>query len=132
MRLKYRGNGYDLDPVAVDMGEFDTMGTYRGQNCRFAYPRHIPVPQTVSDLRYRGIAYHKTETGAVEAIAPVRRGRSESTQTLVNPRRTLMQEVERIHRDNIERRLQHRLEVAQARGDQDLIHALEREMQEIV
>jgi hypothetical protein len=40
-------------------------------------------------------------------------------------------EVAKVHRQNIERSLQHRIEVAKARGDQNLVNILEREMQQI-
>ncbi|MCL1467992.1 hypothetical protein [Argonema galeatum] len=44
------------------------------------------------------------------------------------------QEVEKtadIHRANLQKRLEHRLEVARTKGDENLIRILEREMQQL-
>lgn len=46
-------------------------------------------------------------------------------------RREELQKTAETHRANIEKRLQHRLEVARAKGDQNLIRLLEAEMQQL-
>lgn len=134
MKLSYRGIQYDYSPVTVDMAPSHLSGHYRGHAVSFNYPRHIPVPQVVAELKYRGVAYSKTATGGIEVVAP-----SESpipvvpsrTASAFQARRALMNEVARMHRESIERSLQHRLDVARQRGDQNLVGLLEREMQQM-
>lgn len=46
-------------------------------------------------------------------------------------RREDLKRTAEIHRANIQRRLEHRLEVARAKGDEDLIRQLEQEMRQI-
>ncbi len=134
MRLSYRGTSYDYDPIRVDQVESPIKRHYRGQPFNVSYPRHIPVPQPIQNLTYRGVAYRTTGTGGVEAVVPV--AETAAAIPTINwstrqARQALMKEVGRIHRTNIERSLLHRLEVARAKGDQYLVGQLEREMQQI-
>lgn len=139
MKLMYRGSEYNYEPAPVDMGETGILGNYRGRAFTFAYPRHIPVPQFPTDLQYRGVSYHKTATGEIESVAPqvmaapavppVASTPGVMYRSVAASRHALMQEVAGKHRENIQRRLQHRLEVARAKGDEMLINQLEREMQ---
>jgi len=46
-------------------------------------------------------------------------------------RREDLQRVADVHRANIQKRLEHRLEVARAKGDENLVRALEAEMQQL-
>lgn len=135
MRLSYRGHAYESGTIPMEMVDFEKTGKYRGNECHFSYPRHIPVPQPSHDLRFRGVEYHTTETGAVAPLA-----RRSAGATPSHPSETLAQRATRVqhndlmqvHRINLQRRLQHRLAVAQERGDHELIQQLEREMQQIV
>jgi hypothetical protein len=135
MKLTYRGSEYDFVPPPVDMVTSSLSGTYRGQSYQLTYPRHIPVPQPSFDLVYRGHAYHTTTNGEVTPIAPT------PSQPKLNPqvakrvftpvhqqRRQKLDAAEQTHRQAIMQRLQHRLTVAQAKGDETLIHQLEEEM----
>jgi hypothetical protein len=123
------------------MIQSESTGSYRGQTFHFSYPKHIPVPQPSLNLKYRGVAYRTTELGTVESIAhtvetkpalEVVHSVSAQTSPVRQSRRTMIAEVARVHRENIQRSLQHRLEVAKARGDESLIHQLEQEMQQFV
>ena len=134
MRLTYRGSEYDYQPLPVTMVESDTVGIYRGQRFQFSTPRHVPVPQPALALNYRGVPYRLTETGKMEAVAIARKPRSASSVPLLAYGQTskgLAGESAKVHRLNLERRLQHRLQVAQAKGDQNLILQLEKEMQQL-
>jgi hypothetical protein len=134
--LQYRGQGYDVEPIPVEMVKSNIVGKYRGQSYTFAYPKHIPVPQIVSNLKYRGVAYQNNEAGAIASIPPTEFWRSVTAPTVRTSSITMRQvrkaEVSRIHRENIQRRLQHRLEVARSKGDERLIHQLEQEMRQFV
>lgn len=136
MKLVYRGNTYESNAVAVDLVESSTVGQYRGQTYRLTYPRHVPVPQPALDLKYRGVAYHRDTQGNVTSVVP-----SARPQTAVQPaylvsepsvsRKAKLAEAAKVHHETISRRLQHRLEVARQKGDQNLIQQLEHEMQQI-
>ncbi|MGJ3247607.1 MAG: DUF4278 domain-containing protein [Elainellaceae cyanobacterium] len=136
MRLSYRGVRYDSEPLPVDMAETQRIGRYRGHAFRFAYPRHIPIPQPTLDLTYRGIMCRTSATGAVQTRQPVAAPVNEVVSTknkVAKPnRQNLLREVARVHSQNIQNRLQHRLEVARQRGDDTLVAQLEREMQQVV
>lgn len=141
MKLSYRGVHYEAPLTAVEGVERGITGNYRGQTVHFTYPRHIPV-QPILDLKYRGTAYRTTASGGVEAgIADAIQVASPNgletrpalaTIPAAMSRHAKMDEVNRVHRDNIYRQLQHRIDVARARGDQSLIQLLEREMQQIM
>jgi hypothetical protein len=142
MRLFYRNASYDYEPVPVNMAETSLNGRYRGQNFQFQYPKHIPVPQPVLNLKYRGVAYQTTPDGStttikpavkpvVRAVAPARVTADVMSGQLHSAffnHQAMMGEVANVHRQNIQRRLQHRLEVAKAKGDVTLISQLEQEM----
>lgn len=141
MRLSYRGLPYTCEPQTMDEAETQLRGRYRGQNYALMYPRHIPVPQPVLDLQYRGITYRTKTMGEIEArryptqnvamaeatafsSAPLASKRSSGKQAL-------MSEIGRVHRENLQLRLQHRLNVARAQGNTNLISQLENEMHQI-
>lgn len=135
MKLTYRGVPYNATPAQAKTAETGLTGKYRGQTVRFHKVQELTVPQPVLQLQYRGVAYQTTASGQAKAAAPA----SVSPQTVsafrpsrsTSARRALLNEVSRIHRDNIQRRLQHRLDVARAQGNQPLVHQLEAEMHQM-
>lgn len=142
MRLVYRNAGYDYEPVPVSLYESGISGQYRGQTFQFQYPRHIPVPQPVLNLKYRGVAYQTASDGSTTTIKPMVKSAAQLGKSARVPaeaasgqlhsalfsRQVMISEVANVHRQSIQRRLQHRLEVAQAKGDDTLIGQLEQEM----
>ncbi|MBD2124036.1 DUF4278 domain-containing protein [Trichocoleus sp. FACHB-262] len=135
MRLSYRGAQYESELPTFQMLEGDVVGKYRGQNLRlqYPYPKHIPVPQTPLDLKYRGVAYSTHRPMQVEDLIA---SQSATAASQVNPvqnvRQRVLKEVEETHRTNIYRSLERRLQVAKNLGDQRLIGMLESELQQIV
>lgn len=135
MQLSYRGARYNLDPSSVDVVDSGMKGVYRGQAFPITYPRHIPS-QPSHELRYRGAAYRTTVTGSTETILPrpisaVPTSKpSASTYLWGQACKVQTPNLEKMHRLHIQERLQHRIEVAKVRGDQTLLHLLEREMQQ--
>jgi hypothetical protein len=136
MRLSYRGTRYETELPTFEMLEGDVVGKYRGQNLKlqYPYPKHIPVPQTPLDLKYRGVAYSTHRPVAVEdylrdpsAAMPI----SQPTP-LQNVRQQVLMDLAETHRTNIYRSLERRLQVAKNLGDQTLVGLLESELQQIV
>lgn len=140
MQLSYRGSHYNLDLSSAEMEDSGMKGVYRGKAFPITYPRHIPT-QPSHELRYRGVAYRTTETGSIETIArrpvsavPTAKLSAPSTYLSSNLSgqacRVQAPNLEKVHRLNIQQRLQHRIEVAKAKGDQVLLRMLEHEMQQ--
>lgn len=139
MRLTYRGLPYAYEPATVDAVETQLRGHYRGQSYALTYPRHIPFPQPALDLQYRGIAYRTKTNGEIESREPISTTTPTTASALSSAsrkarsagRRALLAEIGRVHRENLQHRLQHRLEVAKAQGNSSLIAQLENEMNQM-
>lgn len=134
MKLSYRGNPYEYEPAALDIAEGNQVGKYRGQEHKFCYPRHIPVPQAPLDLKYRGIAYSTHQTDEPEYLDIKTRLNQTFAKSPSEPltRHQRFVEAAQRHRANILRRLDHRIQVAKARGDSDLLEQLELEKSQLV
>lgn len=142
MKLSYRGVSYEQDAPTIEVTEGEIVGKYRGQDCQVRYPRHIPVPGTVTNLKYRGTAYC---TGrALEVETPKKTIQLTADRAALNrlldtddqwfidkSHNKNLDEVAKIHHDNIRRSLEHRLQVAKANGNQSLISQLEAESKQL-
>lgn len=138
MKLCYRGVEYDYNPPILEVSESELTGKYRGCPTRFSYVRHLPIPQPVAELKYRGNTYQTTSQGRIEQITQKPDSIFKKLKALSQPinsrakaRRNLLQEAARAHKENIQNSLLHRLQVAKARGDERLIHQLEDEMHQL-
>jgi len=136
MKLSYRGIYYQDEPIAREMSE-EVSGEYRGQDCQlWRYPRHMPVQkkQGPIDLKCRGIAYSTHQTAEPEFAAlnvkPVV-SEGDTLMSTAKSRHSVKQEVAKVHRANILENLEHRLQVARSRGDQELVRQLEKEKEQI-
>jgi hypothetical protein len=139
MRLCYRGVEYDYHPPSLEVKEGEILGKYRGRPLHFNYVSHVPIPQPVADLTYRGVSYRTTALGQVRpgvrsAEQPrqsVFQAIKSSDNSMMQARRHLLKEAAESHRDNIQRILQHRIEVARAQGNDTLLKQLEEEMHQL-
>lgn len=126
MKLSYRGVNYEAAQSTLEVTEGEIGGLYRGQNWRFNYVRHIPEPAPVKDLKYRGIAYRTGKpTDTSVGTQPI--GTLGRCTIAARNKREVLDEITRCHLKNIQRSLEHRLEVAKAKGDENLIQLLEAE-----
>ncbi len=126
MKLMYRGVSYEHEPMNIDLVESDVIGHYRGASYKVQYPRHIPVPQSLPALCYRGVAYGGTAPRKRDVQPPVL-----ATGTVTPPRPiqlNLIAEAARMHAANICRSNERRLQAAKARGDDHLVQLLEQEL----
>ncbi len=123
MQLNYRGTQYQKHFPPIDIVEGELGGKYRGQTWKIHYPRHMQMTQPSHELKYRSIAYSTGET-------------PEHLKEPVVPALTIHQPVPnnltRTHTANICRILEHRRQVAEAQGDQQLLRMLELEAQQVV
>ena len=137
MKLTYRGVQYDYTPQTLEVTESEIVGKYRGQAMHFQYPRHVPQPLTVHELRYRGVPYRtdgSRVTEAFPAVGPIPDAIDAAirARSVADMRQALLGEVARVHRQNIYRSLRHRIEVAKAQGNELLLRQLEAEMHQTV
>jgi hypothetical protein len=134
MRLTYRGAEYEPELTPVEMLDRGVIGQYRGQTFSVRYPRHIPT-QPVHTLGYRGVTYAIMPDGSRMSVPgrlqteeqPVRFA-ADTASIGSRLQRIQREEMENVHRQNIQRRLMQRIQAAKQRGDQQLLQQLEREM----
>ncbi|MEQ8753007.1 MAG: DUF4278 domain-containing protein [Coleofasciculus sp. G1-WW12-02] len=133
MKRCYRGVHYNDTPSTLEVSEGEIGGTYRGQKWQLHYLRHIPEPLPTHDLKWRGVGY-QTDKPSVVKSTPVK-----SSMTMVgtrswflnNSRQKAFPQTSITHLENICQSLEHRLDVARAKGDQDLVRQLEKESEQI-
>lgn len=98
----------------------ETSQTARNPALNLKYPRHVPLPSSIG----------KTNSGQSGQAA-----RSDMSLLPNAPagsaqlRRLEKQQYPQVHRQFLRQRLQHRIEVAKAQGDRELLTQLEQEMQ---
>ncbi|MEL7037067.1 MAG: DUF4278 domain-containing protein [Cyanobacteria bacterium J06592_8] len=121
MKLTYRTINYEAQQFPLDIVESELGGKYRGNTWQVRYPRHIPVPFESPSLKYRGVSYQSqnlvtlTQPQAFCEIQPEAPSKHLTT----------------VHTANICRILEHRRQVAEAHGDEQLLKMLESEAQQL-
>lgn len=141
MKLTYRGASYEYNNTPLEVRESEILNSRSTQN------RHRTLQETHYPLMYRGNRYTTSEvvpalasSGAYAAqplsYRGVRYTRSQDgtivsgvNEPQVVPATTaaVIREVSRIHRDNLRRNLERRLQAARERGDRVLVNLLEAE-----
>lgn len=138
MKLTYRGAHYEYTPATEVAGANDRANSvqapyrlmYRGTSY-LANPAMEPVvdaSRPAVNLTYRGAAYALNGGTPVQApervvVKPVATARSK--------RAAIQAAMAVTHRQNLQQNLQRRLQVAQSRGDQQLVQLLESELRQI-
>lgn len=128
MKFSYRGISYEKDQLPVMMQEGEIDGKYRGQNCKYPYPRHIPQSQLPVNRQYRGIHYGINASPSESPASPTGKFCPLSAKTA---HKVTVSQTSEAHLENIRRNLERRLQVAQARGDENLVQLLHRESQQL-
>jgi hypothetical protein len=153
MNLKYRGVEYpQSEPLTLEVQEKELIGSYRGNNCYHTHFDTSAIPQPSHTLRYRGVEYRSGR-----AIAPQVQPQPSATplrvdlQTAANRDSSVHQvtpvgsqplsrqarlreqaDLDRVHIAFLRQKLEHRLSVAQHKGDRHLIQQLEQERNQLV
>lgn len=129
MKLSYRGASYEYNQPTLEMSEGEILGRYRGAAWRCQTLKEMPISQPSPTLKYRGVAYTPNQTSGVRP-APV--AQTELARCRV-PGTTgpAFKEVSRLHRANLERNLERRLQVAKQQGNQFLVDLLEAERSQL-
>ena len=133
MKLKYRGNNYEYNPLAVEITDEEVKGKYRGAQWKHYRSRYTPVNENVAELKYRGVAYY---SGNLEEIEKLKQPKKLNLmfavgENLFPPNVGLNDELREIRAANLCRDLQRRLEIAKQAGDENLIRMLEDEANQL-
>ncbi|MGB7442827.1 MAG: DUF4278 domain-containing protein [Coleofasciculaceae cyanobacterium] len=131
MKLSYRGVKYEAEPSALEVREGGIGGTYRGQEWRFHYPRHIPQTP-VHNLKYRGVSYRTSEVGTKPVLVSPTSTAKKLPKWLTNKQpQSIQNQTQMTHLRHIQSNLERRLEAAKAKGDKHLVDLLESEQMEL-
>lgn len=139
MKLTYRGVKYDYNPPSLEVTESEILGTYRGRPAHFSYVRHVPFPQPVGQYQFRGSQYQVNAQGERQPVVgqsayamPMPKRTPANQSPTMAARRQLVHEAALIHRDNIQRSIERRINVAREQGNNRLVELLEQEKHQLV
>jgi hypothetical protein len=138
MKFQYRGINHKSYIPAIEVMEGEVGGQYRGTCWKHHYPRHIPTPQPIVGLKYRGASYCSGHPIDVEASILRRQyenktiAKSMPQETAISNRQKVLAKLNSTHTANILQNLEHRLQVAREKGDQKLIQMLEIEASQLI
>lgn len=134
MKLTYRGVHYDYAPRAIETMPEEAVGhaikptfnlSYRGATYSVDpnAASFAAAQPAIGPLMYRGVAY--ALNGWHESTVAAK------TKKLPQWKKSVRTETINTHRESLNRQLQHRLQVAREKGDQNLVSLLERELQQL-
>ncbi len=125
MRLSYRGASYEYNPPTLEVTEGEIQGKYRGTTWRCRTISEIPVPRSPHTSETQKDFYSRQDFSQIERSQP------SQTQQICSTFNVL-QQLKRIHKSNIGRSLDHRMQVAKDQGNYQLLQVLESELRETV
>jgi len=132
MKFSHRGANYDDALSMLEVTEREIGNMSRGQKREFTYVRHIPEPLPLRNRQFRSVTYCTAQPTASESTVATPRVITVSDRTsLTCKKRELLDELMNSHLQNIQRSLEHRLQVARAKGDQKLVQLLEAESKQM-
>lgn len=121
MNLNYRGVPFEYEVPEEDVTVHAVDGLYRGLPFSKVVTREDDLSSVPFDLSFRGVTYHRVAQPAVAEPRPV------ATADVSLFASQILDEVADLHQKNILERLQRRIQSAEARGDETLVHQLEAE-----
>ena len=128
MKFCYRGISYEKDQLPVMSTEGEIDGKYRGQNCKYRYPRHVAQSHSPVNRQYRGINYNTpTSSGDFSASLTGQFCHLSAKK----PHKVTVSQISEAHLENLRRNLERRLQAAQAKGDDNLVQLLQTESQQL-
>lgn len=133
MKLSYRGVNYEYTPPTLEVTEGEILGKYRGVGWHCHTLKEIPVPQPNMALTYRGVNYETNPSAGACRNLSSRSTVFAGGRTSVSSRSVAVRKaIEDVHRANLQRNLERRLQTAKARGDEQLVSLLEAESKQLV
>lgn len=132
MKLSYRAAHYDYNPPTLEVSEGEILGKYRGAAWRCHTLQAVPVPQSSMTLKYRGAFYAPNEPADLYPAGVAQRVQRASKPSPVPNSLPVLKELAQVHRSNLQRNLERRLDAAKQRGDQTLVAILEKERNQLI
>jgi len=132
MKLCYRDVNDKDTPTPLEMTEREISARFRGEFSQFPYVRHIPEPLGMHTRKFCGVAAATPQPVVVKTIQ-VAQPVVDASPSPFHSRNQLeiLDQLFHTHLKNIQRTLEHRLQVARAKGDQKLVQLLETESQQM-
>ncbi len=128
MKLSYRGNTYEYSQPTLEVTEGEILGRYRGAYWRCRTLAELPIATESHVLQYRGVSYASNPTTGIRPVEVAQNWRPRAVAQSSKPSvDTASNELARIHRLNLQQRLERRLQAARERGDTALVSLLEAE-----
>ncbi|HEY9783261.1 MAG TPA: hypothetical protein V6D09_24370 [Leptolyngbyaceae cyanobacterium] len=139
MKLNNRAFNSEPNLSNIELTESEIVDS-QGTTWKQKYPRHIPVPQAKIDLKSPAVECSTGDLIDIEAnqlrqnyiaddsVAVSRKNEVVLTKT---KRQQLLEELNNVHLNNLRRNLEHRLQVAREKGDENLIRLLEAEFEQL-
>lgn len=118
------------DPQLTSLG-IDGWETLGRDWKKYQYPRHMRLKNSPIPTRYRGIGEHLSSTFSTHdsSLADPKSMGKTCSVPLKQPQKIVTNTMTKVHIENIRLRLEHRLKIAQAKGDEQLISLLHQESQ---
>ena len=134
MKLTYRGIQYETEPTTLEIREGEIGGNYRGLPWRFHHLRHIPEPPPAHNLTWRGVAYRTGKPQVAKASTTPQPVDANLSQTWLvrKDRQKVLDEAMKAHLASMRSSLEHRMQVAKAKGDEKLVRLLEEESKQMM
>ena len=132
MKFSHRGANYNDAPSMLEVTEREIGNMCQGQKREFSYVRHIPEPLPLPNRQFRSVTYCTAQPTAAKSTVAAPRVMTVSDRTSLScKKREILDELMNSHLQNIQRSLEHRLQVARAKGDQKLVRLLEAESKQM-
>jgi hypothetical protein len=133
MKLSYRGVNYEHTKPTLEVTEGEILGKYRGTGWRCHTLKEVPVLQPNMALTYRGVNYETNPAAGAcrhlsQGVEAPAGGRPSIFSRSLADRRANTD----VHRANLKRNLERRLQAARERGDEQLVSLLEAESRQLV
>jgi len=123
MLLSYRSVSYNHAPPTLEVTEGEIQGKHRGTSWKCYTIAETPIPRSPQASETQKGFYSQQDFSQIE--------RSSQARPICSTFNVL-QQLKGIHKANIDRSLEHRMQVAKDRGDYQLLQVLESELRETV
>ena len=120
MKFSYRGVNDQETPAMLEITERQICRMSQGQKREFRYVRHIPEPLPMTKQHFRSCVDDTTLAAPVPDQTLPRCDKFEALDELMHS-----------HLRNIQRSLEHRIQVAKSSGDKNLVRLLEAESRQM-
>jgi hypothetical protein len=133
MKLSYRGVNYELTPPTLEVTEGEILGKYQGVSWHCQTLREMHIPRVTPILTYRGATYSQGQGVGQVASSAVWGAATKPDRPVFSPKAfPVRKQAGQVHRANLLRNLERRIQVAKEKGDQTLISLLEAESRQLV